>query len=101
MPIGTAVSDRSNKDLRRRGSVTALLESGSYGVKPMTESEWLACNDPEAMLTFLRNNIPVPDRDYRRFALECCRRILERFPTSRNRVLLALAEEYLEDPNKR
>lgn len=42
----------------------------------MTESEWLACTDPEPMLAFLRNQASA--RKLRLFAVACSRRVWHR-----------------------
>src|SRR4051812_41922452 len=41
----------------------------------MGEAEWLASTDPQAMLTFLRDNGRTSERKCRLFALGCCRRL--------------------------
>src|SRR5262249_59691544 len=43
------------------------------GVRAMTEAEWLACADPEAMLAEVRKS--ASDRKLRLFAAACCRRL--------------------------
>jgi hypothetical protein len=81
----------------------------------MTEADWLAGNDPVAMLEFLRgnptgedkvswfnnrwqtNDIPAGnDRKFRLFACHCCRRIWNRIPEACNRDAVVAIEEWLE-----
>jgi hypothetical protein len=65
----------------------------------MTEAEWLASSDPKKMLTYLRNNVVVSDRELRLFALECYRRVAGRFPAPRNLLLLQMAELLVDVPD--
>src|SRR3954454_5968932 len=50
---------------------------GATGGRPMTEAQWLACADPEPMLTFLGRR--ARQRKRRLFACECCWRIRHLF----------------------
>jgi hypothetical protein len=58
----------------------------------VTEAEWLVCNSPVAILTFLRRR--VPERKVRLFAAACCRRIWDRLPHPCNRDLVAAIEDH-------
>src|SRR4051812_18258892 len=44
----------------------------------MDEQEWVACDDPEKMVCFLRVNGRFSDRKERLFAVSCCRHLLLR-----------------------
>jgi hypothetical protein len=61
----------------------------------VTEAEWLACSEPQAMLTFLSQRGRF-DRKHRLFACACCRRIWGHFPDERNRDLVAAMEDHPE-----
>src|SRR5262245_25524646 len=81
----------------------------------MTEAEWLACDDPIAMIEFLRES-PVGedrvswgknshethlpqrglDRRFRLFACLCCRRIWNHIPEPCNHAAVVAVEELLE-----
>ena len=55
----------------------------------MTEAEWLACNDPTPMLTFLG---PHTERKYRLAACACCRRLWYLLTDLRSQRAVELAE---------
>jgi hypothetical protein len=60
----------------------------------MTEQEWLECNDPQAMLDFLRGK--VSDRKLRLFAVRCCGRI-SNLLDNRAQTALAIADQFADD----
>jgi hypothetical protein len=67
-----------------------LLKTGGT----MTEAEWLACTDPEAMLEFLRGR--SSERKLRLFAAACCRRIWHLLDEEEYRAALEVAERFVE-----
>jgi hypothetical protein len=60
----------------------------------MTENEWLACSDPESMLTFLKGK--VSDRKLRLFACACCRRVQELAQFEVLRGAVDMSEQYAD-----
>jgi hypothetical protein len=59
----------------------------------MTEAEWLACEDPEPMLAFLRGK--ASDRKLRLFSIACCRRVWDWLGEESQRALDVM-ERYLD-----
>jgi hypothetical protein len=61
----------------------------------MTESEWVACDDPQKMLEFLRGR--ASDRKRRLFACACCRRIWQLFTDERSLQAIRLGELHADE----
>ena len=60
----------------------------------MTESEWLACTDPEKMLGFLPHE--AGSRKFRLFGVACCRRVWHLLPDELFRAAVTVAERYAD-----
>jgi hypothetical protein len=60
----------------------------------MTEAEWNACTDPDAMLEFRPKR--ASNRKRRLFACACCRRIWHFIPTELSHGAVEVAERYVD-----
>jgi len=60
----------------------------------MTEAEWRACTDPEAMLEFLRDK--ASNRKVRLFLAACCRRVWNLLPDHSCREAVLVAERFAD-----
>src|SRR5262249_44054681 len=66
------------------------------GEKPMTEAEWLACTDPQRMLSWLRTNRINSERKLRLFSVACCTRVANLVPDALGRYAILVAERYAD-----
>jgi hypothetical protein len=85
-----------------------MAEASCNRERPMTESEWLACKSPEAMLSYvlggelaggprrLLAEARAGKRKLRLFACACCRRIWHLIPDEASRQLVQVAERYVD-----
>jgi hypothetical protein len=62
----------------------------------VTESEWLACNDPKPLLGFLDRTDPANRRPLRLFACACVRRVAALLRDPRSRQAVEVAERFAE-----
>jgi hypothetical protein len=62
----------------------------------MTETAWLACTDPDAMLEFLRSTGRASDRKLRLFGVACCRRFHAARQDPTLHIALGLAERFAD-----
>jgi hypothetical protein len=62
----------------------------------MNEQDWRACNDPQAMLTFLQDSGKLSERKARLFAVACARRVLPASPDEDMLQALAVAEQFAD-----
>jgi hypothetical protein len=62
--------------------------------RPMTEEEWLACEDPRRMME--AHGDKISDRKLRLFACACCRRIWRRLCDKRSQSAVLTAELYAD-----
>jgi hypothetical protein len=62
----------------------------------MTPSEWAGCEDPDAMLDFLRVRGKLTERKSRLFAVACCRRIWALIPSRVYQDIVDVAERFAD-----
>src|SRR5260370_1333701 len=57
-----------------------VASAGQKRAKPMTESEWWVCQEPQEMLAFLRDRGKASHRKMRLFGLACCLQVWHPLP---------------------
>jgi hypothetical protein len=63
----------------------------------MSEAEWLKCDDPQVMLSFLQETGRAGDRKLRLFGLACCRRIWTWLTSDLSRQAVEAAEQFADE----
>lgn len=61
----------------------------------MTAADWLGCDNPGPMLTYLPGSARMQERKARLFACACCRRVMHLLAGAHERVV-GMVEEYVE-----
>jgi len=62
----------------------------------MTETEWLTCDDPSAMIALLETTARASNRTFRLFAVACCRTVWTELRDERSRAAVEAAELYAD-----
>src|SRR5262245_28131888 len=64
----------------------------------MDQAEWLACDDPERMLKYLKRSkrYRITDRKLRLFLVGCCRRVWSHITDERSRNAVEIAERFAD-----
>jgi hypothetical protein len=69
--------------------------------KPVIEDWWLICQDPESMLSFLRDRGLISDRKLKLFAVACCRRVWHLMRDERSRGGVEMLEQIADGRGSR
>jgi hypothetical protein len=87
-----ALPDEAAGSIMGRGERAAKGQGAGGSV--VTEEEWLTCNDPQAMIQFLR--VKGKKRKLALFGVACCRRISRLCQDERSALAIDVAERYAD-----